>query len=99
MTIYGTILAKGYLPKELPPGFFSDDFATYASTKAGGGQLLGYKPPDNLTECVVYHLALPSVDRRTLRIPHPSSFACLVREVAKAFRRLLRKAGVSRFSR
>jgi hypothetical protein len=99
MTIRHTLLAKGYLPKELPPAFFSGDFSTYATTKAGRQKLEQYRPPDNLTECVSYRLAVPSEEYRLLRIPHPATFTCLVGEVTKAFRRLLTKAGVSSFAR
>lgn len=58
-TIYKTLLAKGYFPKELPPAFFSEDFATYATSKPGRALLSSYTPPDKFTEVVRYRLALP----------------------------------------
>jgi hypothetical protein len=98
MTIYGTLLARGYLPKELPPAFFSDQFSRYARTRKGREVLSKYKPPEKFTECVGYQLALPGSGRR-LEIPHPSSFAELARLTSKHFRRLLKNAGRSPFSR
>jgi Reverse transcriptase (RNA-dependent DNA polymerase) len=99
MTIYKTVLAKGYLPKELPPFFFSEDFAGYATTKAGRATLAAYAPPNNFTECTTYTLALPGLDHRPIRIPHPKTFSALAEGVSKAFRRLFTKAGASGFSR
>ncbi|MFO0643816.1 MAG: RNA-directed DNA polymerase [Polyangiaceae bacterium] len=99
MTIYRTLLAKGYLPKELPPSFHSESFAQYASTQAGRAALQAYRSQHRATECVTYTLALPSSDQRILRIPHPSGFANLAAEIARSFRRLLRKAAASSFSR
>lgn len=99
VTIFHTLLAKGYLPKELPPSFHSSDFAKYASAPNGRAELMAYRGRHTTTECCDYTLALPSNEHRLLRIPHPSGFAHLAAEVAKYFRRLLKKAGVSRFSR
>lgn len=99
MTIYKNLLARGYLPKELPPSFFSDHFAAYATSKAGRAVLSSYKPSDNFTECVSYRLALPGLNHRLLRIPHPYSYSKLARITAKNFRRLLQKAGKSPFSK
>ena len=102
MTIYGELLARGYLPKELPPAFFSDDFSRYARTVAGRAMLKVYRPPSNFTEPVAYRLALSGqsgLATRPLAIPHPWAFASLSRVVAQNFQRLLRKAGASKFSR
>ncbi len=102
MTIYGDLLARGYFPKELPPAFFTDDFSSYARTVAGREALKTYKPTSNLTELVSYRLALPGESGlviRPLSVPHPWAFAALAGVVAKHFRRLLRKAGVSKFAR
>jgi hypothetical protein len=99
MTILGTLLARGYFPKELPPAFFTEHFAKYAGTKAGRSTLSNYKPSDNYTECVKYQLARPGLDRRELRIPHPASFANLASLTAANFSRLLKKAGKSKISR
>lgn len=99
MTILETLLTRGYFPKELPPSFFTEQFARYASTKKGRRSLQTYKAADNYTECAKYNLALPGVHRRELRIPHPASFAHLAALAAKHFRRLLKKAARSPFSR
>jgi hypothetical protein len=98
VTIYHTLLARGYFPKELPPAFFTESFAKYATTKPGRSAISSYAPIDNFTECLKYRLALPGLDRRELRIPHPASFAKLCQLTAKNFGRLL-KASSSPFSR
>ena len=99
MTIYRTLLTRGYFPKELPPAFFTEQFARYATTKAGRGNLASYKPLDNFTECCKFQIALPGLDRRELRIPHPFSFAKLAQLSSKNFSRLLRSASRSGFSK
>jgi hypothetical protein len=45
VTICQTLLSRGYFPKEFPPAFFSEQFARYATTKAGRKVLSTYKPP------------------------------------------------------
>ena len=99
MTIYRNLLARGYFPKELPPSFFSEQFAAYATSKLGRAILKSYKPSDGFTECFNFSLALPNLQRRQLRTPHPYAFAQLAVFTAKHFRRLLTKAGASRFSK
>jgi hypothetical protein len=99
VTIFQTLLTRGHFPKELPPAFFTEQFARYASTMLGRQKIAAYKPSDNYTECVKYQLALPGVHRRELRIPHPASFAHLAALTSKNFSRLLTKAGRSRFSK
>ena len=99
MTIYRDLLARGYFPKELPPSFFTEQFAHYSISKAGRKTLLAYKPVDSFTDCVGFDLALPGLARRPLRIPHPASYAELARITAKNFRRLLKKASRSPFSK
>jgi hypothetical protein len=101
MTIYATMLGRGYFPKELPPAFFTEDFARYATTQAGRAQLKSYKPAGNSTEAVSYRLARPGggLVTRGLAIPHPAGFAVLAGIVAKHFRRLLKKAGASHFAK
>jgi hypothetical protein len=99
MTIYQTLLSRGYFPKELPPAFFTLNFANYAVSTAGRAKLTAYKPVSNFTQCVEFRLALPGSEKRQLHIPHPFSFAVLAGLTAKHFSRLLRKAGRSKFSR
>lgn len=99
MTIYRNLLARGYFPKELPPSFFSEQFAQYATSKRGRALLKAYKPIGNFTECFAYRLAQPNLDRRQLLTPHPYSFARIAHLTAKHFRRLLKKAAASPFSK
>lgn len=99
LTVYQSFLTRGYFPKELPPAFFTEPFAKYATTKSGRSVIAAYTPIDNFTECVKYRLALPGLDRRELKIPHPASFAKLADLTAKNFGRLLKLASGSRFSR
>ncbi len=99
MTILRTLLTRGYFPKELPPAFYTEGFAAYASTKGGRHCLKTYKPADNYTECVKYRLALPGFHRRELRIAHPASYTQLASLTAEHFQRLLKKASKSPFSK
>jgi hypothetical protein len=99
MTIYRTILSKGYLPKELPPYFSSESFAAYATTRAGRSALRAAKLANNCAECTAFTLALPGLEHRPLSIPHPKVFSDLVAEISRSFRRLLTKAGTSKISR
>jgi hypothetical protein len=98
MTIYQTLLAKGYFPKELPPAFSTESLAKYAANSHGKSTLNSYSPTDNYTECVKYRLARPGLYARELRIAHPASFSKLAELTAKSFTRLL-KAANSPFSR
>jgi hypothetical protein len=99
VTILSDILAKGYFPKELPPAFFSEQFSRYACTRHGRSVIQAYKPSSGSTECVNYQLALPGLRRRSLRVPHPATFAHLSGLCAKHFARLLRKSARSTISR
>src|SRR5687768_7974268 len=99
MTVFRTIIERGYFPKELPPLFYTENFARYAESKAGRKDLDTFKPPDNYTECVDYELARPGHLVRSLALPHPAAFSRLARLTAKSFRRLLKKAHKSSFSR
>ena len=98
MTVSGTILTRGYFPQEMPPAFFTEQFAKYAATGAGRATIRTYQPTDSFTECVKYRLARSGSDRRDLRLPHPALFAKLTALTAKNFSRLLTKAGRSKFS-
>lgn len=99
MTILSTLLARGYFPKELPPFFFTSEFARYATSRSGRQILSKYKPAGNFTECVSYHLALAGGDRRHLQLPHPATFTALAQLTAAHFPRLLRKAGQAKHSK
>lgn len=99
MTIYRSVLTRGYFPKELPPAFFTDQFAAFATTKNGRAVLETYGAEDNYTECVKFSLARVGSERRELKIPHPALFAKLAVLTAAHFGRLLKKAGSSPFSK
>jgi hypothetical protein len=99
LSIYQAILARGYFPKELPPAFSTRQFAAYAVTKDGRKALAGYHPSDNMTECVKYRLASVAQDYRELRLIHPFTFCRLAGLTAKNFKRLLKAANASSFSR
>ncbi len=99
MTIYRTLLTRGYFPKELPPNFYSEQFAKYATSATGRATLASYQPASNSTECLVYNLALPGQARRELRIVHPIAFAQIAGLVAKNFGRLLKIASASPFAK
>lgn len=58
------LLARGYLPKELPPSFASSDFA-------GASSSLNASPPNEWTQPVIVNLARPGNLRRRLAIPNP----------------------------
>jgi hypothetical protein len=98
MTIRSTLLARGYFPKELPPAFYTDGFAAFASSRVGRTELANY-PPSNLTESVEYTLAGSGFGRRSLHIPHPVAYARLASIAAKSLGRLLKKAHRSPFAR
>lgn len=99
MTVYKTLLSRGYFPKELPPAFSTEKFAEYCATRQGKAVISAYRPADNFTECLKYRLALPGLDRRELRISHPASFAKLADLTAANLGRLLTRASGSGFSR
>jgi hypothetical protein len=99
LTIYKTLLARGYFPKELPPAFFTEQFAEFATSKSGRNVISKYKPADMFTQCVSYQMARPGSDRRELKVPHPYSFARLAGLTAEHFARLLKKASNSQFSK
>ena len=99
MTIYSTLLKRGYFPKELPPSFYTELFSSFATTKTGREVLDAYKPPENYTDCVAYELARSGGDRRKLEIPHPATYTTLAGLVARNMSRLLRKSGMSPFAK
>jgi hypothetical protein len=99
LTVYQSLLARGYFPKELPPAFSTEQFAKFAASKSGRKLLAKYAPADNFTECFKYRLALPGLDRRELRVPHPASFSMLADLTSKNLGRLLKKSGGSGFSK
>lgn len=99
MSIYKTFLARGYFSKELPFNFFSEQFARYATTRAGRQTLGTYKPTNTFTRSVTYDLALPGRDRRNLRLLHPYAFAKIAGLIAKNAARLFKLAAKSPFAK
>lgn len=75
---FDDLLAKGYLPVQLPPGFNSSTFATqlskYSKVWANSG-----KPPKTLAER--YSVARSSYYRRSTAIVNPISFYFLAKEI------------------
>jgi hypothetical protein len=49
VTIYQSFLERGYFPKELPPAFFTESFARYATTRPGRLTILGQSFRDKQT--------------------------------------------------
>lgn len=99
MAKYRTLLSRGYFPKELPPHFYSEPFAKYATTHNGRAMLASYKPDNMTTQSVAYTLAQPGSNGRELRIPHPFAFAKLAALVIKNLKPLLKIAGSSQIAR
>lgn len=61
--------------------------------------LAAFKPSDGYTECTKYRMARPGGEPRELKIPHPALYYKLTSLVSSNFSRLLKKAGVSKFSK
>jgi hypothetical protein len=99
MTIARNLIARGYFPKELPPRFFTDQFAAYATSRPGKLLIRSYRPRDRKTGYGRYNLALPGLNQREIAILHPFGFAELAQLTARSMSRLLKKVGVSKFSK
>lgn len=85
------LLARGYLPKELPPSFSSSDFA-------GASSSLKATPPNQWTQPVVLNLARPGDLRRRLAIPNPFAQRRLANECEEGWSTLeahLKKSRIS----
>lgn len=80
MTTLGSILSKGYFPRELPPAFQTQDFATSIVTnQAILPAELG--PTSSITSKLHSHsVARLGLSRRQMSIPNPVSFLRLCRE-------------------
>jgi hypothetical protein len=72
----GSLLSKGYFPRELPPPFTTAAYARYAR-KVGSSW-----PTGTWTRCVTHNLARPGGLRRPLRIPNPLSYFALASIIA-----------------
>lgn len=75
MASRAALLGKGYLPRELPPGFTSQRFSRYSAAKAWR--------TNDWTKCVSHNLARPGGLRRPLRIPNPISYCGLADVVSQ----------------
>ena len=84
------LLARGYLPKELPPSFSSSDFA-------GASSSLKATPPNQWTQPVVLNLARPgdpAISVGDLPFPIPSlsgDWPMNARRVGQHWRRISRR--------
>jgi hypothetical protein len=80
MGMFEDLLAKGYLPVQLPPGFTSESFASQLNKfdKAWGSS---GKPPKTLSE--KYSIARSSYYRRGTLIVNPISFYFLAKEITR----------------
>lgn len=86
------LVRKGYLPRELPPAFASDDL---------GAHVAGLEPPPGRpqwTECARHNLARVSGFRRPLKIPNPRSFVELARLVEELWPELESHVGRQSFA-
>jgi hypothetical protein len=74
LTIYKTLLNQGYFPKELPPAFFTEQFAKYATSNQGRAVLETYQPSDNFTDALHIGSRYPvcTGDTYEFRTPPPS---------------------------
>ncbi len=70
------LVAKGYLPKELPPPFTSSDLAQLLPALTASGAVKG-----RVTECVHHNLARVGGTRRPLGVPNPEAFIALTAEI------------------
>jgi hypothetical protein len=75
-TLLSSLLAKGYLPRELPPPFSSSRFDKFAR-RVG----LSWRT-EAWTRCVTHNLARPGGLRRSLKIPNPISYFALAHVIA-----------------
>ena len=98
MTLYRSLLSRGYFPKELPPAFSTLAFSEYAISPNGRKTISDYQPLDNFTECSTYRLARHGMRQRELRVPHPASFSKLAKLIAANFKRLIKLSKASRFT-
>src|SRR5258707_15697449 len=71
MATLNSLLAKGYLPRELPPPFTSVSFARHARAAASSWKAATW------TRSVAHNLARPGGLRRPLKIPNPFSYLLL----------------------
>lgn len=76
--MFEDLLAKGYLPVQLPPGFSSESFAQELNNFKGAWG--SAKPPKTLAER--YSVARSSYFRRSTMIVNPISFYFLAKEIS-----------------
>ena len=95
MSLETTIIARGYLPLELPPPFTSGPLAKFVAGK-GLGVLNALWTKQPWTRGMRHSLARPGGLRRSLTIPNPVNFLRVTEAVATAWpshiRPLLKKA-------
>jgi len=103
MTRKKTILSIGYFPKEVPPQFYTSDFAKYACTKEGRMSLAVLANEPNKSrpfyESSAYTLAEPDNAYRNLELVHPVAYTALVDVVTQNYASLHTVAHTSPISR
>ena len=90
------LICFGFLPREVPPGFNSASFAAFAVATP---QFLASPGAVPVTECTRHNLGRPGSLRRTLKIPNPTSYLALAREVEQSWAPLVLHFGQSQLSR
>lgn len=96
MSILKTLLAKGYFPKELPPGFSTQQFAGFVTQKAQSAlRSRGTRSP---SEPVEHKLYRASGKARALSIPNPFHYLELAEICSPKWSILLKAASGSPIS-
>jgi len=85
------IIARGYLPKELPPVFSTKSLANQLTTLPATLQ--------NNSYCLRYSYSKYATVRRTLSIPNPAHYVQLSHAVATHWQKLLNHCATSRISK
>ena len=73
MTLRSDLLAKGYLPENLPPVFTSHDFGRFAGSHLSVNEYLTKK--QHKTRSVLYNASKRGHQRRIFSIPNPIAAA------------------------
>src|SRR3990170_8770969 len=94
------ILGRGYFPRELPPAFTTNSFASVidgslASLPSG----FRFRPRGNVTsQASIHNLARAGTLRRKLSIPNPVNYFQLSSAIVDSWNALFKQMSQSRFS-